>query len=92
MGAKIRRYLLGGLMAVPLFFAPGTQSQATMVTVLTNGTGATGINNLSVDSVYYDIAFVAGEYADVFPGGELFSNAVRREASGLTSRLTAISA
>ncbi len=47
MGAKIRRYVLGGLMVVPLFFAQAAQSQASMV--LTNGVGTIGIDGLPVD-------------------------------------------
>ncbi len=74
MGAKIRRYVLGGLMVVALFFAQGAQPQAAVVQL--DGSGlATGITGLSVGTDTYNISFEIGTYDALFPGGELFPDA-----------------
>ena len=73
MRARISRYVLGVLLLVPLFFAPGAQPQAAMVQ--TDGLGATGILGLSVGTQTFNIDFVGGFYDTVFPGGEVFPNA-----------------
>ena len=59
-------------MVVPLFFAPGTQSQAAIVN--SDGTGVTSIDDLVVDGVTYDIIFANGTYTGLF-GSALFTNA-----------------
>ena len=72
MGAKIRRYVLGVLISVPLFFAQGAQPQAALVT---DGMGlVTDITGLTVDGLLYDIAFERDTYNNLF-GGVLFANA-----------------
>ena len=71
--ALIRRYVLGVLLLVPLFFAQGAHTQAAIVKF--DGTGATGIRNLPVDGVTYNIDYVFGPYVDIFPLEQLFPTA-----------------
>ncbi len=71
--ALIRRYVLGVLLVVPLVFAPGPQPQA--ATLVTDGSGlVTDITSLSVDGLFYDIAFERSTYNLLF-GGVFFANA-----------------
>ena len=71
--AVIRRYVLGVLLVVPLVFAQGAQPQA--ATLVTDGSGlVTDITSLSVDGLFYDIAFESGTYNALF-GGVFFANA-----------------
>ncbi len=69
----IRRWVLGVLLLVPLFFALGAQPQAAVVNF--DGSGdVTSIDGLMVDGQTFDILFVLGSYNTVL-GPALFPNA-----------------
>ena len=74
--ALIRRYVLGVLLVVPLFFAQGTQPQAAVVQFPSMTGLATGILDLSVGTDSFHIDFVTGSYNAVFPTDAVFSNAL----------------
>ena len=67
--ALIRRFVLGVLLVVPLFFAQGTQPRAAVIN--SDGTGVTSIDGLMVGAVTYDISFAFGTYDSLF-GTDLF--------------------
>ncbi len=62
----IRRYVLGVVLLVPLCFAPGAQTQATVVNF--NGAGdVTSIDDLVVTGVgEFNVDFQVGSYSSVF--------------------------
>ena len=70
----IRRYVWGVVLLVPLCFAPGTQTQATVINF--DGAGAvTSIDDLMVGTLTYDITFRANTYDFLFGPGTYFSDA-----------------
>ena len=74
--ALIRRYVLGVLLVVPLFFMQGAQSHAYLVNLDGNG-DAISISGMSVpgETQLFNIDFVFGSFDAVY-GGLLISNAV----------------
>ncbi len=87
--ALIRRYVLGVILVVPLFFAQGAQPQA--ATVNSDGTGFTSIDGLIVGAATYNISWTNGTYSSVF-GTALFSDAaaIATEINALLNPLTPI--
>ena len=73
MWPNVRRFALGVLIAVPLFFAQGVQPQAAAIVEFDGSGQVTGLTNLQVVSEIYNIDFVTtNSYNEAFPGGEVF--------------------
>ncbi len=75
MRARIKHFLLATALSAGLAIVPGAGARAAVVQ--TDGSGlATSILGLAVGPDTYDIDFLSGAYADAFPGGALFANAM----------------
>jgi len=90
MRAKIRRSVLGALMAVPLLLAQGAQSNAATVQFESIGV-AKGISGLSFEGDTFDISFIHETYAFAFPLGELFAKGLAQSLVNALNEANAIS-